>query len=195
MKKKGLCFILAALLCLSFAACDTSSSSQKGEENKAAEETRQPVKEKVFKTSDQMFQITADEDWTDTDESLNIQDAVLTVSKGAEGYIALISEYKYNFSTDLSGYNKMVVKHMEKSVAEDSSSESETLKLGNYDAFKTTMTGLVEGEAETYEIYCAETDNYYVQLICWSASEKQDEFAVEFDKIAHSLQPAETTEE
>lgn len=207
MRKKVLCFALAVVLCLSFAACTAASEPEEPEENAAEPSTEAPVADKVFQTSDELFQITADENWEemeDAEESLGIQDAVLVISRelkastAAEktnGYIALINEYKYNFSDGLSGYNRLVVKHMEKNVDEEKTDESEELKLGDYDAYKTVMSGKVEGIDLTYVIYCAEVDSYYTQLICWSPDVSQDELAAEFDKIARSLQPAEVTEE
>ncbi|MCB6994597.1 hypothetical protein LI177_14020 [bacterium 210820-DFI.6.37] len=218
MRKKVLCFVLAFALCLSFAACTAASEPEEPSES-TEPSTEAPAKDKVFKTSDELFQITADENWSPAEESLNIEDAGLVLAKEAEtadaqetsqpaeaseneksgetadGYIALISEYKYNFSEGLSGYNKLVVKHMEKNVDEEKTSQSEELKLGEHDAYKTVMSGKVEELEVTYAIYCAEVDSYYVQLICWSPDASQDKLAAEFDKIARSLRSAEETEE
>lgn len=222
MRKKVFCLALAVALCLSFAACTAASEPEEPAESAAEPSTEAPVADKVFQTSDGLFQITADENWgevEDAEAALGIQDAVLVLSKElkasgaaealetaetaentenaepAECYIALISEYKYNFSGGLSDYNRLVVKHMEKNVDEEKTGESEELKLGDYDAYKTVMSGKVEGTDAAYAIYCAEVNSYYIQLICWSPAASQDELAAEFDKIARSLQPAEVTEE
>lgn len=185
MKKKFLCLALVFLLCLAFAACGTAKNKETKETT--TQTTEAAVKEKVFKTSDDKFQLTADEDWKEASDLLEIDDAALSLAKKAEGYIALISEYKYNFSNGLSGYNNLVIRHMQKNIEKDESSEPEKIKLGDYEAYKTTMTGEVEGVAQAYSIYCAEIGDNYIQLICWSKENGQKEFSREFDKIAKTL--------
>lgn len=186
MKRTVGCLILTLLLCLSLAACQTSE--KKTQEDTAAKETTQAA-EKNFKTNDDLFQITADANWKNARKSLDIEDASLAISKNDEAYIALVSEYKYNFSTveDLSDYNDMVIKHMENNIDQDETSETEELKLGDYDARKTEITGEVEETDCIYIVYCVETDEHYAQLICWSSAESPNEYISEFDKIARSL--------
>lgn len=190
MKKSFLCLSLMLVICLSLAACGSPQTGGETDKTAATETTQAPAKEKVFETSDGRFQITADEDWSDAKNILKIEDAALSISKGTEGYIALISESKYNFSEKLSGYNKLVVKHMEKSIDDENTSEPQELKLGKYDAYKTTISGKVEDVAMVYQIYCAEIDDRYIQLICWSLDGSQKKLAEEFDKIAQTLSPA-----
>ncbi|MCQ4637772.1 hypothetical protein NE619_13640 [Anaerovorax odorimutans] len=189
MKKSFLCLSLILMMCLSFAACGTSQSKEKADETAALETTQAPVKEKVFKTSDERFQITANEDWSDAKDVLDIEDATLSIAKNAEGYIALISENKYNFSEKLSGYNKMVVKNMGKNIDEEKTSKSQEMKLGSYNAYKTMIAGKIDDVDQVYQIYCAEINDRYVQLVCWSLEGNQKKLTEEFDKIAQTLSP------
>lgn len=194
MRRKVLSLTLILILCMVFTAC--SGPSDRGKDQIAETEATEPkAVEKVFTSDDGQFCITADEDWEDAEDVLQIQDAVLAISKNAEGYITLISENKYNFSQELSGYNKLVVKHMEKNVDQETASEPEQVKLGEYDAYKTIMSGKVDDLEVVYVIYCAEVDDSYVQLICWSLKKAQDKFAAEFDSIAQSLSSAEELQE
>ncbi len=189
MKKSFLCLSLMLIICLSLAACGSSQTKGAPDKAEATETTQAPAKEKVFETSDERFQITADEDWSDAKDVLKIEDATLSISKGTEGYIALISESKYNFSNELSGYNKLVVKHMEKSIDDEKTSESQTMKLGKYDAYKTTISGNVEDVAMTYQIYCTEIEDRFIQLTCWSLDGSEKKLAPKFEKIAQTLSP------
>lgn len=191
MKRTVACLVLVLMLCFSLAACQNSPESGQGD--KAAKETTQEAAaEKTFKSEDDLFQITADEEWKNARATLGIEDASLAISKNNEAYIALISEYKYNFSNveDLSGYNEMVIKHLENNIDEDKASETEEVKLGDYDACKTEITGKVGGADCIYTAYCLETDECYAQFICWSTAKSQDKYAAEFDKIARSLTSA-----
>lgn len=179
-------------MCLSFAACSAAEENEDAKEAATASEaTLAPAKEKVFQTSDERFELTADENWTDAEKLLEIEDATLSISKNAEGYIALISESRYNFSDKLSGYNKMVKKHMENNIDQEETGETEKIKLGKYDAYKTIITGQVDGVAQTYQIYCTEINDRYIQLICWSLDSSGSELSKEFDKIAQTLSPVE----
>lgn len=186
MKRSFLYLLLAIVLSLTLTACQ-ASQSDKPEERSAKETTEPAAQEKIFKSSDELFQLTADDTWKNTAKTLDIEDASIAIGKNDQAYITLISEYRYNFADGLSGYHEMVVKNMQDHIDEDKTGEEEELRLGDHDAFKTEITGKVDGEESTYVIYCVEIEDYYVQVICWSGTDDQEKFAAEFDKIARSL--------
>lgn len=186
MKRSFLCLLLAVFLSLTFTACQTSQD-QKQEERSAKETTEPVAEEKTFKSSDELFQLTADDTWSNVAKTLGIEDASLAIGKNDEAYIALISEYRYNFADGLSGYQELVVKNMQNHIDEDETGETEELRLGSHEALKTEITGKVDEEESTYVIYCVEVEDYYVQIICWSKADEQEKFAAEFDKIVRSL--------
>lgn len=196
IKRTALCLVLALTLCLFLAACQSSPENKQGDEA-VKETTQEAAAEKTFKSEDELFQLTADEDWKNARSALGIEDASLAISKNGEAYIALISEYKYNFSNvdGLSGYNEMVIKHLENNIDEDKTSGTEELQLGDYDAYKTEIIGKVEGVDCIYIAYCLETDEYYAQLICWNTAKSQDKYAAEFDKIVRSFTGAQPESE
>lgn len=194
MSRKILSLAAVLILCLSITAC--AGPSQENQAKDAAVETTEAKAAPLdFKTEDGMLKITADENWSNAKETLGVEDAQLAVSRQDNAYIVLISEYKYNFAEGFSGFNELVIRHMEKSIDQDETSQTQALKLGEYDALKTTISGNVEGTDQTYEIYCAEINDRFVQLICWSSAKQQQKFAAEFDKIARSLSPVESDEE
>lgn len=186
MKRSFLYLLLAIILSLTFTACQ-ASQSDKSEERSAKETTEPTAQEKIFKSSDELFQLTADDTWKNARKALDIEDASLAIGKNNEAYIVLINEYRYNFSDGLSGYHELVVKNMQDHIDKDETGETEELRLGDHDALKTEITGMVDGEESAYVIYCAEIEDYYVQVICWSGTSDQEKFAAEFDKIARSL--------
>lgn len=185
-KRSFLCLVLAVLLGLTLGACQTLREGT--QKTQAVEETTEPAaKERIFRTSDALFQITADTSWKKARKALKLEDASLALAKGDSAYLALISEYRYNFADGLSGYQELVVKNMQDHIDEDVTSETEELRMNGHEALKTEIAGKVEGQAFTYVIYCVEVEDYYVQVICWSGTEAREEFAAEFDKIARSL--------
>lgn len=186
MKRSFLYLLLAIVLSLTLTACQTSRSD-KPEERSAKETTESAAQEKVFKSSDELFQLTADDTWKNASKILDIEDASIAIGKNDQAYITLISEYRYNFADELSGYHELVVKNMQDHIDKDETGETEELRLGDHDAFKTEITGKVDGEESAYVIYCVEIEDYYVQVICWSGTSDQEKFAAEFDKIARSL--------
>ena len=188
MKRVFLCMALVFVLCFSLAACSISGEKDSAKET-AAETTEAPAKEKVFESDNELFCIKADENWKDAQKRLEIEDATLSISKNQEAYIALISEYKYNFPSQdgLSGYNELVIKNMEKNVDNEETGKSEKLQIDDYDAYRTVMTGQVEKQNTAYIIYCVEMDDYYVQLVCWNIGNNSDKYGTEFDKIARTL--------
>lgn len=191
MKKRGLYLILAVILALSFTSCSISSAKEQPDHEKA-EKTAAPAAEQTFQTSDGQFSITADDSWKQAGEELNIQDASLALSKRGEGYIALISEERWNFPIDLAEYNRMAVKQIRDHVDQDETGQSEAISLGNYEAFRTTITGIVEGSSQAYWLYCLQAGDSYIQLVFWCNGEGQEAFGEEFDRIAGSLQQSET---
>lgn len=191
MKKRGLYFVLAIILALSFTSCSVSSAKEQPDDKKP-EKTAVPAAEQSFQTSDGRFSLTADDTWQQAGEELNIQDASLVLTKSGEGYIALISEYRWNFPIDLAEYNRMAVKQIRDHVDQDEAGQSEAISLGNYEAFRTTITGTVEGSSQAYWLYCLQAGDAYIQLLLWCNEEKQEAFGEEFDRIAGSLQQSET---
>lgn len=191
MKQRGLCFALVFMLVLFCTSCSSSSVKAKAEKPvNAAEEMKAPAEEKEFQTEDGLFCITADERWEDAGDELEIEDASLALSQNGEAWIALISEYRWNFPIEFSDYNSMVLKQMKDHISHDEAGETEAVSLGDYEAFRTNVTGNVEGENQVYRIYCVQAGEYYVQLICWCSEERQNVFEGEFDRIAQSLLPA-----
>lgn len=190
MKQRGLCLIVAVILALSFTSCSASSAKEQSGD-KMGKEAAAPIVEQSFQTDDGQFAITADKSWQTAGEDLNIQDASLALSKDGEAYIALISEYRWNFPIDLIDYNRMVVKQIRDHVDQDEAEESEAVSIGSYEAFSTKVTGTVEGDRQAYWIYCIQAGDSYIQMILWCNGEKQDAFGEEFERIAGSLQELE----
>lgn len=188
MKVKFLCLILVMILGLSLGACASKDAKASKETTKAT--TEAPPREKIFRTTDGRFQITADESWKDAAKILNLEDATLDISRGADAHIVLISENKYNFSKGLSGYSDLVVRHMEKNIDNAKVSGSENTSLGDYNAYKTTITEDARDYTVVYVVYCAEIKDRYIQLVCWSNGSNQEKFAKEFEKIAKTLSSA-----
>lgn len=196
MKNRGLCFALAFMLMLFGTSCSSSSAKAQAKGAAEAGATKEiPAAEKSFETTDQLLHITADEDWEDAENLLNIEDASLAVSRNGAAYIAIISEYRWNFPIGLEDYNDMVMKQIKDHVDNDKAGESERISIGDYDAFCTRITGLVGKENQAYRIYCVQAGDYYIQMICWCPIEREKAFGVEFDRIAHTLQLAENAGE
>lgn len=193
MKQRGLYLVLAVILALSFTSCSISSAKEQPDDKKA-EKSAAPAAEQTFQTSDGQFAITTDDTWQQAEEDLNIQDASLVLSKNAQGYMAFISEYRWNFSIDLAEYNRMAVKQIRDHVDQDKTGESEAVSLGNYEAYRTTIAGTVEGSNQAYWIYCAQAGDFYLQMILWCDGENREAFEEEFDRIAGSLQQSADAE-
>lgn len=189
MKKRGLCFALVFLLALFCASCSSSVKAQEEDHPAARAEQQAPAAERVFETEDGLLQVTADESWEQPREDLGIQDASLTLSKGGDAYMALISEYRWNFPMDLAGYSDMVLKQMKDHISRDEAGKTEEISLGEYEALRTDVTGYVgeEEEHQAYRICCAQAGDCYVQLIFWCPADKREDFGEEFDRIAESL--------
>lgn len=199
MKRRTWILFLILTVCLVLSSCSLPfENSGNTEPDKQSEQgILQPsAKEKIFVSEDRLFCLTADESWEEAKNFLDIQDASLSLSKGSRNYIVLISEYKYNFSSEagLEGYNRLVIKNMERNVDEDEAGEVERIRLGDYDACRTVLTGKVEEQAMSYTIYCAEIEDYYVQLICWTTEEDVQAAEAAFDQIAQTLSVPEETE-
>lgn len=189
MKKRGLCLALALMLVLICTSCSSSSVKAKAEKPSvsASQETEAPAKEKEFETEDGLLCITADESWSKAGDELEIEDASLVLSKKGGARMALISEYQWNFPIELAEYNRMVLRQMKDHISGDEAGETEAISLGEYEAFRTDITGSVEGAKQAYRIYCIHAGEYYVQLICWCPKDRQKAFSPEFNRIAKTL--------
>lgn len=189
MKKRGLCLALILILALSCASCSSSSVKAKAEKPSAsaARQTEEPAAEKEFETEEGLFSITADETWSKAGEKLSIEDASLVLAQKGGARIALISEYRWNFPIELADYNRMVLKQMKDHIKGDEAGETEEVSLGEYEAFRTDITGAVGEENQAYRVYCVHAGEYYVQLIGWCPANRQKAFGPEFDRIAETL--------
>lgn len=142
----------------------------------------------TIKSYDEKFEVTAPDDWTNTLERGELNEAadLEIYNKTDHKYFVALMESKEDITWNFEEYKKFVIEQNEKVYDTTFEEINETTingKKANYIEFKTT-----EGNTNIYmRIYLIETDNYYGQLFIWTVYSKRNDLNQEFNKIVESF--------
>lgn len=135
--------------------------------------------EQVLTSKDGMHTVTIPGGWRDEEDRLNPVACLAASNRNEEEYVIVLPNNRENLSIiypdfDLQKYSDYVVETMTERMGNPTVGSSEPVQVGGHPAVRSTFSGEVKNTQITYWLTCVELENYYIQLIGWTSSDRAE---------------------
>jgi len=193
LKSKKIAIIVCVVLVMLsvFGGC-SSKSSDNGEAS-PANATNKKIKVVTVKSENGLFSVTfPDANWgkNSGEETMNEESDLEACNERKNSYCMALMENKSDFSCTYDEYADVIIENLETGYGVDIG-DAKVVDLGNGKMWKSsTFEASVDSINIYMKAYIVETENYYGQLLIWSAKSGQEYIDDISDDIAKTFTEA-----